>query len=442
MKFVCLFLSLATAASPARGQAGGGASPAAERPSGQPSARERGATAEGTLSEPECRAYAQAIVKAVAGGQPADLNALVDWDAMFDAVAAGWDIPEKVREDVFAGLRTATVDRGIASRLCGIAKRGGTFVFLGVRRSHGRKVILFRMTLPTEGVNYYEFAPDRSPDGRVRAKDLYIYLTGEFFSESLRLSVLPVIADQSRTLSDKMPPEDRDYLVDLPRIQRATDLIRQGEPKAARAILDELRPGTKTRKIVLLLRIQSVQLSDQKEYAALLEEYQKRFPNDPSLDLLSIDAFVMRKDFSGAIGAVDRLDRSVGGDPYLDLLRANLSEARGDLKEARRFARRAVDREPSLLAAHWALVGYSLTNKDYDETLARLKEIDRTFRIVFNDLSKAPIYAGFVKSPQYARWLDYLKAKKAAGKPTPACDGDRPARKDGPPGTAAPEEDD
>jgi hypothetical protein len=64
-------------------------------------------------------------------------------------------------------------------------------------------------------------------------------------------------------------------------------------------------------------------------------------------------------------------------------------------------------------------VGYSLEDKDYDETLARLQEIDRTFPMVFNDLSKVPAYAGFVKSPQYAQWLEYLKAKLPAPQPPP-----------------------
>jgi hypothetical protein len=124
--------------------------------------------------------------------------------------------------------------------------------------------------------------------------------------------------------------------------------------------------------------------------------------------------------------AIDRLDRSVDGDPYLDVLRAGLCEAQGDREGCRRFARRAVDREPSLLQAHWALVGYSLEDQKYDETLERLKEIDRTFVMKFNDLSRIPRYAGFVKSLAYARWLDYLKAKEEPRKQAPAKETGRP----------------
>jgi hypothetical protein len=55
--------------------------------------------------------------------------------------------------------------------------------------------------------------------------------------------------------------------------------------------------------------------------------------------------------------------------------------------------------------------------KDYDETLARLKVIDQRFDIEFEDLSQVSDYAGFVKSPAYAKWLDYLKRKTPAPEP-------------------------
>jgi hypothetical protein len=132
----------------------------------------------------------------------------------------------------------------------------------------------------------------------------------------------------------------------------------------------------------------------------------------------------------------------VGGDPYLDAVRAGVRAAQGDLEGVRHFARRAVEREPSLIQGHWVLVSASLQVKDYDETLARLKEIDQKFDIEFEDLTQVPDYAGFVKSPAYAKWLDYLKAKDPAQKQAPTEERSRPAQGPGRPGTAEPEADD
>jgi hypothetical protein len=417
---------MTTVAAPARGQAGGDTSSATKRtPGPQPPAphQNEGKPRE-VLAESNCRAYAQAVIDAVKAGDPGGFNALVDWDSLFRAMTTGLDIPDKDRQDMFVGARRVIDDkeRGFASQYIKIVKQGGSLTLLRVRRSHGRQVVLFRLIHPTTqgGVNYLEFAPQRFPDGKVRATDFYAYSAGEFVSATMRRTLLPMVADRSRTILDRLLTGEKDYVRDFPRLGQAMKLLNQGKAAEAHAMFKTLRPETRKQKVVLIGRMRAAQvLHDDEEYAAVLKEFGELFPNDPCLELLSIDAFLMRKDYDGAMKAIDRLDRSVGGDPYLDLLRANLREAQGDRKGARRFARQAVERERTLLPAHWALVAYSLEDKDHDETLARLQEIDRTFPMVFNDLSKVPAYAGFAKSPQYARWLEYLKAKPAAPQPSP-----------------------
>ncbi len=152
----------------------------------------------------------------------------------------------------------------------------------------------------------------------------------------------------------------------------------------------------------------------------MIEEFRKTYPNDRCIDLISIDGYFLHKDYDAAMKCVDRVDESLGGDPYLDTLRANVCEMRGDHKEALRLCRRAIEREPSLLHAHWALVTFLLSDKDYPGVLAHLKEMDRRFSLSFDDLSEVPAYAGFVKSPQYKKWLAYLDAKKSAPAPKDA----------------------
>lgn len=395
----------------------------AASPSASPSAKAPAAVAApGALSEAECRDYAEAVIKAVEAGDQAAFNGLVHWDALFETMLAGLDISEPFRSGVLTGLRSSLLNeqRGFAGQLVQTSKRGGSIHFLRTRQNHGRQVVLFRFLFAdsASGVNYYEFVPRRSPDGRVRATDIYVYLSGEFLSETLRRTLLPILADRSRSIFDRLIAGERDYVQDFPRIGEASQLVAQGKPAEALAIYKTMRPATRNQKIVLLGRLAAAQAVDEKEYAAVIEDFRRLFPDDPCLDIISIDGYLLRKDYSGAMKALDRLDRSLGGDPYLDLLRANISEERGDRGEARRFARLAVEREPSLLAAHWTLVTMSLHAKDYQETLERLKEIDRRFTMKFKDMTKLPIYAGFVKSPQHAEWLTYLEQKKAARKPT------------------------
>lgn len=382
------------------------------------------------LSEAECRDYARSVAEAFASGDPAALNKLIDWDTILEPMVAGLEISDSFRASVLKGMRKQLDDpeAGLSGQLIKIVKNNGKFAFVHMRQSRGRPVALFRMISPgaQSGLNYYEFTPRRYPGGEVRASDIYVYSSGEFVSEICRRTMLPIIADKSRSTRDKLNAGERDYVHDFMDVGRAVTLTGQGKPADALAIYKKLRPGTRKQKVVLLNHLRAAQgFGDEKEYAAVIEEFRKNYPDDPGLDLISIDGYIIRRDFDAAIKALDRVDQAVGGDPYLNLIRAGICESRGDREAARRFVRRAVEHDPTLLQGHWALVGYSLTAEDYKETLERLKEIDRGFTMVFSDLTKVPLYAGFVKSPEYREWLDYLKNKK----PAAAKAADRPASK-------------
>lgn len=390
-------------------------------------------------SEEECRAFARSVAQAMASGDPTALHKLIDWDAIFQTMAVGLEMSASYREGVIQGLRKSIADpeRGLSGRFVTNVKKGGSLTFLRTRQSRGRPVVLFRMILPDEqgGLNYYEFAPRRGPGGQVLASDIYVYLSGELISETLHRMLLPMVADQSRSFLDRLITGKRDYVHDYPDMGRAFGLMSQGKPAEALAIFKKMRPGTRKLKAVLLGRIGAAQrVGNDAEYAEAIEEYRKNYPDDPSLDLISIDAYIMRKDFDGALKAIDRLDQALGGDPYLDTLRSGLCESRGDKEAARRFARRAVEKDPTILKAHWARAGFAIEARDYKEVLEDLKEIDRRFKMVFGDLTKVPAYAGFVQSPEYREWLDYLKNKK----PDPGNADNRPASKPEGPGTTKP----
>ncbi len=91
-------------------------------------------------------------------------------------------------------------------------------------------------------------------------------------------------------------------------------MINQGKnPEALAQLKGLLRPETKKRKSILLLRLRAAQASDEKEYAEVLEDFRKLYPNDACLDLLLIDYYTLKKDFPRALESIDRLDRGLWG---------------------------------------------------------------------------------------------------------------------------------
>ena len=109
-------------------------------------------------------------------------------------------------------------------------------------------------------------------------------------------------------------------------------------------------------------------------------------------------------EYDRALAAVDRLEKAVGGDPYLDVIRAGIHLAQGDAGAARRLARQAVDGDGTLPDGYWALVNVSLADKRFDETARLLDLLREQFQLEFGDLTQIPEYAEFVQSPEYRQW--------------------------------------
>jgi hypothetical protein len=375
----------------------------------------QGRVSQNQLSDEECRAYAEAVVNAIDSGNRAAFTAQIDWDSLLDTVMVNMDLTDKQRQELKTGLKSGIdSDTGLTGQLVKNSQQGGKVDFLRTRPNHGRQVILFRMIRPLQagGVGYFEFVPERSAGGKIRAVDLYVFSSGEFISTTLRHALLPVVADQSRSILSKLVTGERAYVKDFPKLSNVTALINEGKMQEALAVIKGMQPETQKLKIILLNRLRAAQSSDEKEYSAVLDDFRNLYPKDPCLDLLLIDYYTLKKDFPKALETIDRLDKSIEGDPYLNIIRAGVSEMRGDLTEAARSAGRAMEQEPTLVPAYFSAVGISMKAGKYDETLSLLKALDQKFHTQFNDLKTVPQYAGFVKSPQYPQWLEYLAQKE------------------------------
>ena len=124
-----------------------------------------------------------------------------------------------------------------------------------------------------------------------------------------------------------------------------------------------------------------------------------------------IDGATQNGDLDGALAGVDQLDKSVGGDPYLDLMRANLLVEKKDYAKARQHLAKLETWNSQLVDTQWVYVAISLAEKNHDETARLLNKVADEFGIEIQDLTAIPEYAEFVKSPQYEAWM---KSRAAA----------------------------
>jgi hypothetical protein len=363
------------------------------------------------LTDEECLAFARGFVADVAAGDVDAAAGRIDWDALLERVTAGYEADDDFVRGFRRGFLRARQNPGnIVPAIVEATQTGGSYVLLRVHEQEGTKRALFRM-LKEGGVNYHDCILARGKDGTLRIADIYVYLSGENISATLRRLFLPAAAQASRSFLEKLLGSESELVKHLPSIQRMVIVTREGRPAEALRIYRSLPSSVQKEKCVLLARFQAAQAVGEEEEIAATDEVKKQFPDDPSLDLLAVDSLCFRKHYDAALACVDRLDAALGGDPYSDLLRGTINYMKGDRVAAARFSSKAIAAEPTLEQAHWTLVQIALDEKNHAETARLLLRIEDVLELELGDLTDIPGYAEFVKSPEYREWLNRHQPK-------------------------------
>ena len=142
-----------------------------------------------------------------------------------------------------------------------------------------------------------------------------------------------------------------------------------------------------------------------KQYDEAVRAYRKEFPHELNLDLIMIDAYFEHKLFDRVLACIDGLDRSVGGDPYLDAFRANTHLKQGDLDAARRCREKAIEAEPDSPMGYLCLLTISLRQRKFAETSRLLTIVRDKFPQRMPKPEAEIAYTEYVRSRYYRTWM-------------------------------------
>jgi tetratricopeptide (TPR) repeat protein len=362
------------------------------------------------LNDEECSKFAVDLKEALASGNSTAAYKMVDWEAILETSMEGVDAPEQTRNGFIRGFKSAG-DRptGIMDLLIKFMESGASYDLLRVSSKDDERHVLFRLISPNGAVNYYDWILARRPNGGVQAVDLYIFATGERITEKQRRFFLSSVPERGAVTN--LPGGDSEFFKNFPKIKKMTQLAKDKEYHKALSAYDQLPVSLKKDKNILLIRLAIAQNVGGQEYYSAIEDFLKNYPDDPCADLLAIDLYISKEDYAKALEYIDRLDRSVGGDPYLNVMRANQLIKNNNWIEARKVIQKAIDEEPALDWVYKVLVEISLHDKKFDETVDLLIILADRFRMQIGDLTNAPDYAEFVRSPQYEKWLKSREKK-------------------------------
>jgi hypothetical protein len=122
--------------------------------------------------------------------------------------------------------------------------------------------------------------------------------------------------------------------------------------------------------------------------------------------MVTIYDFIERGWLTEAHANIDKLDRAIGGDPYLQLLHARAFIEAGELVRAKKILNEPFDSAAVNIKAHWLLVSASLKEKEFETTANLLSKLRDELGEELADLTQVPAYSEFVKSPQYLKWIN------------------------------------
>lgn len=364
------------------------------------------------LTDDECRELAAKFTKAVQGQDAAALATLFDWDALLQNASADINVPAKEIQRFAAemggdGKRLGTLGQLILD----LGAHGGTYKYRHAHVIEHRQRLLFRVTLPDgAGTNYHDVVLSRRPDGQVKAIDVYVFTNGELLSQTARRAFLTTMLQQAQAPAARLQGAERAYQLHFKKVELMNDMARESKHPEVLKLYDQLPPELQRDKNVLLTRLRAAQAAGGEEYSEAIENFRAYHPGDPCVELFAITYHVQKREFARALAMIDRVEKAIGDDPYLNVLRANVHLEANDPAASRKSAEAALAAEPTLADAHWALVSVALLENKHEETLARLREIERRFNRKIPDLASLPEYAEFVKSPQYQEWIKRRKS--------------------------------
>ena len=358
----------------------------------------------GQISDEEATAFAKQLETDVSEGRTQEMEAVIDWTFLIGTATSGLDVPDKFRSDFQRGV---TSNSQFSKQIGQAVATGGTYKFLRVHDVDGQKRAFFRLALPEGGgINFHDLVLRKTADNKVVIADIYVFLSGEMLSMTLRRAFIPAAAHESRNLLQKLSGKESDFVKHLPQLQQISQNLDSGKNQAALNVYYELPESLQKDKTLLLFRIRASQAVNNVEYIKALEAFRRQYPDDSCVDFLSIDAHVLNGDFDKALKCVERVNEAVEGDAALLQMKAQLYLESGDLQSARKSATEALKLEPDHVDSHWILVALALQQKDHAETARLLTKIERDFGLEIDNVNGVPEYADFVRSPEYREWLD------------------------------------
>lgn len=366
------------------------------------------------LTDAQCEKFGRELADCVNRGEKVKTIEPLDCDALGKRVVKGLDFSEKDQVDFIQSF-SESFKQSFTSQL----KAWESAHFIRVSTVKGEKRVLIRIISSEGAVNFIDWVCAPDEQGGIKTIDFFSYLTSELASETTRRGVLPYVAEKNRGLIERLTKGEGAYVRAFSNVTEAMKFFQSGDSDKALGILEALPDEVKTTPFILIIRLQVAQKADKKVYARVIEEWEKARPGDPSLDLVSIDGCIGRKDYDGCIRHLDALQKRLGGDGYLQAMKANVYVIAGNTDKARSTIKEAVAQEPTLPNSYDIWFNLELKAKNWSSLVEALTKFETNFPKVdlWKGIQAEASWAPFRESAECKAWLEKRPEKKSTVDP-------------------------
>ena len=356
---------------------------------------------EAAPSDAEAKEFATSFEKTLASANIAAVDAELDADDLLRRAMLGINGTEDQRQKMSDPVRPLlTGPNGVLSFCTVPISAGGRMRFLRVHRQDNEQRALFRLVDAGDAINYFDFVLRRDAKGKVRIADFYAYTKGELMSDDLHCQLL---VEAQRTNPQSLSPSDREYARNARWLQKIRGLVNSKQYQEALDSYDKMPESMKShRHFLRQALLASLHLEGKLDEA--VRAYLAAFPDNPDIDMYLLDYYFLHRQFDDMLACVDRTDRAVGGDPYLDAVRGRVYLRKHDREAAKRSARKSIEGEPNAVTAYSCLFAIAVAEKDYAQAGEMLTAIRDKFPGQMTGIEKIPECADYFRSPQYQAW--------------------------------------
>ncbi len=345
----------------------------------------------------ECETLANEWTKAALSTDSEALKMLIDFDEIAAQAGNGIAMNDRGLKESMKGFRSSLLSQfEDVPRLIG---KRGSYRLVGIRERNDARWALIRLVSDDSTINYHDLLIQRQPGGPPKVTDIDIAASGEPVTVTLNRYLRPIAPGTRRRTK-----AEQEHVDSIGRMTEIVQLQTEGQHAKVLEKYRKLPESRQREKIALIARLRSATLVSATEHEAALTDLRKFHPGDRCLALASMEYHLQYGDHQQLLDAVNDLDRVIGGDPYLDVIRISALFGLNRTDEALSTLAATQSWDDSYYQVQYLLLLTSIVRGEFDKAEEHSRYLEKNFGFQLSDFEGHPDFAQFLARESYQAW--------------------------------------